>query len=368
MTSPVTNIPPFNEIISSFNDEEINYKKGDEKNYHSPGNLIYSPNFVLILNNYVYSFQEISGIDIEFPIESYNEGGNPIPQFAHKIKEGNFTILSLKHAMPIKSKQSSLKKMIATALFQVVATNVGYLRRNALIQAASLDPIYTLENGPANGFIQIFDRNFKNDVANFGFFSYGAQKWTLGELDATSGNIVYESIDLVCTDFRRILPSSPNVGNSMNKWLSITSEKYKTTIDEIKKNEDARQKRLSKALDENSEDKRNKRLNSQTTTIDANEKERQKRLSEDLEKNSEEKRKERMQKARDELEKIEEERKNIVDNYKKQLEQQKITFKKWEEEQKKKQKNSEEEKQEETQEKTKKETQEEVQENSDTKN
>ena len=188
MISPVTNRVPFNEIISSFDDYYDRNKDIDKKKFpHRPGNLIYNPNFILILNDFVYSFQEISAVEENFPYTSYQEGGNLRPQFTHQfLKEETFTTQN-----------------ISALLSLVTPSGVGFLRKQSLLAAAKLDPVYTLEHGPAEGIIQIFDRTFKNDVANFKFFSYGANRWYASELDATSGNIVYETIDLVCTNLTR---------------------------------------------------------------------------------------------------------------------------------------------------------------------
>lgn len=243
MISPVTNRVPFSEIISSFDDyydkdEDLNKRKEFP---HRPGNLIYNPNFILILNDFVYSFQEISGIDIDFPNDhGMTEGGNSRHLFARKtLMEEDTTNLILKRAMPIRRSQTKVQN-ISVLLSLVTPSGVGFLRKQSLLAAAKLDPVYTLEHGPAEGIIQIFDRTFKNDVANFRFFSYGAHKWTLGELDATSGNIVYETIELICTNFTRVLPSSVQA-RDQNVWINlINGAKYQ----EFEDLETARNKRL----------------------------------------------------------------------------------------------------------------------------
>ena len=243
MISPVTNRVPFNEIISSFDDyydqkEDIEQKK---KIPHIPGNLIYNPNFVLILNDFVYSFQEISGIDIDFPNDhNMTEGGNSRHLFARKtLMEEDTTNLILKRAMPIRRSQTKVQN-ISALLSLVTPSGVGFLRKQSLLAAAKLDPVYTLEHGPAEGIIQIFDRTFKNDVANFRFFSYGAHKWTLGELDATSGNIVYETIELICTNFTRVLPSSVQA-RDQNIWINLINGAKSQEFDDL---EEARNERL----------------------------------------------------------------------------------------------------------------------------
>ena len=241
MISPVTNRVPFNEIISSFDDYYDQNDEKDKSKPHRPGNLIYNPNFILILNDFVYSFQEISGIDIDFPNDhGMTEGGNSRHLFARKtLMEEDTTNLILKRAMPIRRSQTKVQN-ISALLSLVTPSGVGFLRKQSLLAAAKLDPVYTLEHGPAEGIIQIFDRTFKNDVANFRFFSYGAHKWTLGELDATSGNIVYETIELICTNFTRVLPSSVQA-RDQNVWINLINGAKSQEFNDL---ETARNKRL----------------------------------------------------------------------------------------------------------------------------
>ena len=253
MISPVTNKVPFNEIISSFDDYYDKNEDIDKKKFpHRPGNLIYNPNFILILNDFVYSFQEISGIDIDFPNDhGMTEGGNSRHLFARKtLMEEDTTNLILKRAMPVRHSQTKAQN-ISALLSLVTPSGIGFVRKMSLLAAAKLDPVYTLEHGPAEGIIQIFDRTFKNDVANFRFFSYGAHKWTLGELDATSGNIVYETIELICTNFTRVLPSSIQA-RDQNIWINLINDKKYQEFKEFEDLETARNKRLEeqKKLDE----------------------------------------------------------------------------------------------------------------------
>jgi hypothetical protein len=340
LISPVTNRVPFNEIISSFDDyydqkEDIEQKK---KIPHIPGNLIYNPNFVLILNDFVYSFQEISGIDIDFPNDhNMTEGGNSRHLFARKtLMEEDTTNLILKRAMPIR--RSQIKAQNISALLSLVTpSGIGFLRKQSLLAAAKLDPVYTLEHGPAEGIIQIFDRTFKNDVANFRFFSYGAHKWTLGELDATSGNIVYETIELICTNFTRVLPSDIKVRDD-NTWINFVNKAVSQEFDDL---EAARNKRLQDLKDletdnvkrkekwkkdqeqlkkeqEDEEDGQEKRINEFLTKI----REQQKAIQEQLKKDLEKGKKERLEKLKDRDE-IDEQQKAMQEQLKKDLEKEK---------------------------------------------
>lgn len=255
MISPVTNRVPFNEIISSFDDYYDQNDEKDKSKPHRPGNLIYNPNFILILNDFVYSFQEISGIDIDFPNDhGMTEGGNSRHLFARKtLMEEDTTNLILKRAMPIRRSQTKVQN-ISALLSLVTPSGVGFLRKQSLLAAAKLDPVYTLEHGPAEGIIQIFDRTFKNDVANFRFFSYGAHKWTLGELDATSGNIVYETIELICTNFTRVLPSSVQA-RDQNIWINLINGAKSQEFDDL---ENTRNERLGKQKELEEEAKKSK--------------------------------------------------------------------------------------------------------------
>ena len=255
MISPVTNRVPFNEIISSFDDYYDQNDEKDKSKPHRPGNLIYNPNFILILNDFIYSFQEISGIDIDFPNDhGMTEGGNSRHLFARKtLMEEDTTNLILKRAMPIRRSQTKVQN-ISALLSLVTPSGVGFLRKQSLLAAAKLDPVYTLEHGPAEGIIQIFDRTFKNDVANFRFFSYGAHKWTLGELDATSGNIVYETIELICTNFTRVLPSSVQA-RDQNIWINLINGAKSQEFDDL---ENTRNERLGKQKELEEEAKKSK--------------------------------------------------------------------------------------------------------------
>lgn len=255
MISPVTNRVPFSEIISSFDDYYDQNDEKDKSKPHRPGNLIYNPNFILILNDFVYSFQEISGIDIDFPNDhGMTEGGNSRHLFARKtLMEEDTTNLILKRAMPIRRSQTKVQN-ISALLSLVTPSGVGFLRKQSLLAAAKLDPVYTLEHGPAEGIIQIFDRTFKNDVANFRFFSYGAHKWTLGELDATSGNIVYETIELICTNFTRVLPSSVQA-RDQNIWINLINGAKSQEFDDL---ENTRNERLGKQKELEEEAKKSK--------------------------------------------------------------------------------------------------------------
>lgn len=189
-------------------------------------NLIYSPNFILYLNNYEYSVKEISGIDIDYKYEANQSGGTEYPIFSHDYGNRDYIRINVKRAMPKKKSDLASKAIqaglaVAAKFFRGRGQNLA--RKAAMLGAASLDPIASLEKGPALGMIQVFSRNFSKVDASFSFLSLGAEKWTMSpELDASSGDVIYESIDLICQGLTRMTVdwSSPsgiwNVTNADN--------------------------------------------------------------------------------------------------------------------------------------------------------
>ena len=70
--SPITNKFPYaNKLLVSNYNGKVN-------------DLIYSPNFVLILNTHIYSVKEISNIEKYVTTEPFNEGGNFDQVFTRK--------------------------------------------------------------------------------------------------------------------------------------------------------------------------------------------------------------------------------------------------------------------------------------------
>lgn len=164
--------------------------------------FIPSFNFMVILNQYVFGFSEVSGFDGNLQYETITEGGNPDPVFASQYNI-NFDILTFKRGMLIR-KGSLASKAIRTAFSQLTRIGNNLLRKGALIAAAALDPVATLENGPAYGFVQLFDRQYKNDLATFSFFSHGSTHWDVPSLDAKSGDFMVEEIHLCCSNLKRM--------------------------------------------------------------------------------------------------------------------------------------------------------------------
>ena len=189
--------------------------------------LIPSFNFLVILNEYVFGFTEVGGIDRQINYDPCKEGGNPYPVLI-RSNYHDFERITLKRGMLIK-KGSLVSSVLQTAFAQAARIGVNMARKAALVAAAASDPIVTLENGPAYGFIQVFDRKYQNDLATFSFFSYGAIEWRISDLSASSSDPIYEDITLVCTDLKRMSNSVSQSG-----FWNVIGEETKSEIYEMR--------------------------------------------------------------------------------------------------------------------------------------
>jgi hypothetical protein len=182
------NRPPYNIDESCFNTKN----KG--------GELFPSFNFVVILNGFTYGFQEVSGLERHVGYVPEEEGGNPNPIFIGKYYD-SFTQLTFKRGI-LTTTFNSILTRAARAAAAMIPINAA--RKAALLAIAHLDPGCALEQGPAIGFIQVFDRNFRKDVMTLQFFSLGAVEKKVNQLDADSNGIMFEEITLLTTGVKRI--------------------------------------------------------------------------------------------------------------------------------------------------------------------
>ena len=207
-------------------------------NHSKIDDLIPAFNFIVILNEFVFGFSEVSGLDRDLPYNDIQEGGNPYPVFARK-RSYNFEQLNFRKGLLIKKGDWSSDSM-KTALSQAAMIPGSLARKAALIAAVSADPVASLENGPAYGFLQVFDRQYKTPLTSFSFFSHGASRWDITDLNASSGDFMYETITLVCSDLKRLsnsaLPSGAwnNANQNENESYDIiNNENINTNIEEL---------------------------------------------------------------------------------------------------------------------------------------
>ena len=297
--------------------------------------LIPSFNFLVILNEYVFGFTEVGGIDRHINLNDVKEGGNPYRVFA-RSNDCDFERITLKRGMLIR-KGSLVSSSVQTAFAQAARIGVNMVRKAALVAAAASDPIVTLENGPAYGFIQVFDRKYQNDLATFSFFSYGAEEWRISDLSASSSDPIYEDIILVCTDLKRMSNSVSQSGFWNVIGEETKSEIYEmkndigTSEEDLKKIEDKKKENREKLFEEETEEEREQRKKEE---IDEQEKKMKERIEEFKKQKEEIKKRRNKKELKNQLDEINKQKeKNRKDSFNEKTEEER---KKMEQEESKK--------------------------------
>jgi phage tail-like protein len=169
-------------------------------NQGSLGDLTPVFNFIVMLNVFTYGFQEVSGLEISRPYSTYEEGGVNDHPIVVGTPETSAKTLTFRRGMIIK--KNSLITDLARMGAAAIPNNLA--RKAALLGITSLDSAASLEEGPAIGFVQVFDRHFENDIATFGFLSLGMSEWKMSDLDAQANNLVIEDFTIVHTGLKRL--------------------------------------------------------------------------------------------------------------------------------------------------------------------
>ncbi|MCL2311935.1 MAG: hypothetical protein FWC41_05540 [Firmicutes bacterium] len=219
--------------------------------------FIHSFNFIVILNGFTYGFEQVINVETSGHYETYQEGGNEHAVFARKTNYDQLYTMIFRRGMPIKKSETATSAAMAAAA--IIPNNLA--RKSALLSVASMDPFVSLEVGPAVGLLQIFDRQYKNDVATFSFFSYGASDWKMGDLDATSGNILYEDITIVHSGLKRLAQTT--TPTFLETFSNFDDSYNSETLDEINledKKKEAKSKKDDRDKEEIAQDERIKRF------------------------------------------------------------------------------------------------------------
>ncbi len=167
--------------------------------------LIQGFNFVVTLNNFTYGFTEVSGLDIKKRVEYLQEGGVNDHQIVVSAPSEDRFELQLKRGMMIRC--NPVVNNMARVGAASIPNNLG--RQAALMAVNSMDPQATLEQGPALGMIQVYDRN-RRLSAMYTFLSLGMISWEVDSLDANRYDILIESITLAHTGLTRVPLGAPN--------------------------------------------------------------------------------------------------------------------------------------------------------------
>ncbi len=168
--------------------------------------LIQGFNFILTLNNFTYGFKEISGLRVENPVDYIQEGGVN----DHKLMVGEPS----NEAPTLECKRGLMLRClpIITDAARMAAALIpnNLARKAALLAVNTQDPQATLEQGPAIGTIEVYDRQ-KRLSAMYSFLSLGMTSWECDSLSADNSDISIESITIAHTGLIRIpLGAPPN--------------------------------------------------------------------------------------------------------------------------------------------------------------
>ncbi len=167
--------------------------------------LIQGFNFILTLNNFTYGFKEISGFKIENPVEPIQEGGVNDHKLIVGVPSNETPTLECRRGLMIRC--APVFSNVSRALAASVSNNLA--RKAALIAVNTQDPQATLEQGPASGTIEVYDRN-KRLSAMYTFMSLGMVSWECDNLNADNSDVLIESISIAHTGLTRVPLGAPN--------------------------------------------------------------------------------------------------------------------------------------------------------------
>ena len=210
--------------------------------------LIQGFNFILTLNNFTYGFKEISGLRVENPVDYIQEGGVN----DHKLMVGEPS----NEAPTLECKRGLMLRClpIITDAARMAAALIpnNLARKAALLAVNTQDPQATLEQGPAIGTIEVYDRQ-KRLSAMYSFLSLGMTSWECDSLSADNSDISIESITIAHTGLIRIPLGAPNTFFGYLPGESEDSSDVVATADLEAELAEERKKLREKPLEEQNE-------------------------------------------------------------------------------------------------------------------
>ena len=210
--------------------------------------LIQGFNFILTLNNFTYGFKEISGLRVENPVDYIQEGGVN----DHKLMVGEPS----NEAPTLECKRGLMLRClpIVTDAARMAAALIpnNLARKAALLAVNTQDPQATLEQGPAIGTIEVYDRQ-KRLSAMYGFLSLGMTSWECDSLSADNSDVLIESITIAHTGLIRIPLGAPNTFFGYLPGESEDSSDVVATADLEAELAEERKKLREKRLEEQNE-------------------------------------------------------------------------------------------------------------------
>ncbi len=156
-------------------------------------------NFIVTLNHFTYGFKSVSGFKIDRRLDPIQEGGVNDHQIMVGVPTTDTPTLTFRRGLLIH------KPTLEVELAKVAASYIpqNELRKAALLAATSLNPQAALEQGPAIGTIQVYDR-YRKLRAMYTFLSLGMISWDADDLDADDSSVAYETITVAHTGLTRV--------------------------------------------------------------------------------------------------------------------------------------------------------------------
>ena len=223
---------------------------------HNLDDLTMAFNFIVTLNSFTFGFQSVSGLSVERATETRSEGGvNDHGILCGMPNTGSFTLTFKRGVLLRTSELIDKAARIAASVIPSIGT-----RRMRMLAIAGKDPQSTLENGPAVGTIQVFNRERTHLRGLYSFLSLGMTSWRADDLDASNNSVWCEEITIAHTGLtRHPLQMTPNVHltvpieEKVEREAKQETEKQneKQEQSEAKNQQDESQKKIDKLEEEN---------------------------------------------------------------------------------------------------------------------
>ncbi len=182
--------------------------------------LITKFNFLVTLNEFVFGFQSVSGLEINKRVEYISEGGVNDHQIMVSAPSTDNPTLTFRRGMLLHNSNAVARtaKWLSTSHMK---NNIA--RKAAMLAEASIDARTSLEVGPALGSVQVYNRDGKLS-ALYVFLSLGMVSWKAEDLDASSSDIWCEEITIAHTGLERCPLQMGIVQNFLSAGVDAVSD------------------------------------------------------------------------------------------------------------------------------------------------
>ena len=242
-------------------------------------------NFLVTLNEFVFGFQSVSGLEVNKRVDYISEGGINDHQIMVSAPSADNPTLTFRRGMLLHTSNAVARsaKWLSTSLMK---NNIA--RKAAMLAEASVDARTSLEVGPALGSIQVYNRDGKLS-ALYLFLSLGMISWKAEDLDASASDVWCEEVTIAHTGLERCPLQMGIVQNIIETGINTVSNIVNPEDSHSMSNVEAQRQKNKELLEKA--------------------KKRQEELEEKKKKEQEEKQKkqEELQKQKEELEKLEKE-------------------------------------------------------------